>query len=93
MFHHVTVGDAVLSGGYGKEIQLGLDLPWQARDASQAIDAAITAYPFGIEVDLTHGAFSSSVPSKEEEDRCVDGGGDVDSGVRLLTNDEEHADV
>ena len=25
MFHHVTVGDAVLSGGYGKEIQLGLD--------------------------------------------------------------------
>ena len=25
MFHHMTVGDAVLSGGYGKEIQLGLD--------------------------------------------------------------------
>ena len=25
MFHHVTGGDAVLSGGYGKEIQLGLD--------------------------------------------------------------------
>ena len=25
MFHHVTVDDAVLSGGYGKEIQLGLD--------------------------------------------------------------------
>ena len=25
MFHHVTFGDAVLSGGYGKEIQLGLD--------------------------------------------------------------------
>ena len=25
MFHHMTVGDAVLSGRYGKEIQLGLD--------------------------------------------------------------------
>ena len=25
MFHHVAVDDAVLSGGYGKEIQLGLD--------------------------------------------------------------------
>ena len=25
MFHHMTFGDAVLSGGYGKEIQLGLD--------------------------------------------------------------------
>ena len=25
MFHYVTVDDAVLSGGYGKEIQFGLD--------------------------------------------------------------------
>ena len=64
------------------------DFPRHARDVSQGTDCL----PLSDRCRPPSLGVLSTTQLKEEV-RRVDDGSDVDSGVRMLTNDEEHTDV